>query len=118
VNPFHLENATMLTLSTHSNISAVTSSHTLYLSKSPLLIGNSFIVEKSEFLRAFLPSPKILPSLLDRIQITRASYPSFSTVLIHTTFSCGTSSRVTGINLSHFITLVISIFLAKIPAIS
>jgi hypothetical protein len=73
VNPFHLENATIVTLVIPSNASKVISEPTTYFLDSPLFKGNSLIVVNSDTLRVFLFSPKLPSFPSARIQTTRAS---------------------------------------------
>jgi hypothetical protein len=117
VNHFHFDLPTILTFSTPSRESKLISSPTLNFSLSASFIGNSFVTEKSFLLKVVFHFFRFHSAFDHRIPIIIASYPSFSVVLNQTTFITGISSRVIGINLSHFTILVISNFLAKIQAI-
>jgi hypothetical protein len=90
----------------------------LYVPLSSVDRGNSTIFEKLLLFKVvFHSANSTLSTLSFKTPTTTASYPSFSRVLNHTTYKAGTASNVIGMNLSSFITLVISSLVAIIQAI-
>jgi hypothetical protein len=107
--PLPFEKEVTSTSVTHSNKSKVTSSQTLNLFKLDASSSlNSLILENLLKLSALFQSLIEASAPSFKIPTTKALYQSEATSFLYTTFKVGIFKRVTGIKLSHFITLVIS----------